>query len=454
MQWTKEENLSPRWLAERLTRHFSELVRLAAPAVMMRIGIVTIGMVDTALVGHYATKHLAWLNLANQSVIMFALVVGLGLMSSILVYAANAFGADDFEECGRVWRRSLPFAILFGVGAMIIVWPTEFWLTLLGQPEENVREGGRLIRIMALGLPGHMLFIACTMFLEGVKRTDIGFYVMIGANIVNLILDYTLIYGHFGFTEMGAAGAAWASTGVRWFMALAAMAYVWWAPSLRQFHVRNPHGQKWRDWKDQRMMGYAAAVSLAAEVLAFGALAVFAGWLGTVTLAGHGVVYQVLGIPLMIAIGIGVASSVRVGITFSRRDRWDTILAAMSGTVLNLLIAGLFAVIIYLFMEPVLGIFTDDERVIALLVPLATIVTIGMVFDSAQMVISSSLRGLRETWWPTALQAFSFGIVMLPVCYILAITLEWGMTGLMTGMLVGTAVSWVLQMWRFWWLVR
>ena len=452
--WKAEPKPTLQWLIQRLARHFGELIRLCGPAVAMRIGIMTIAMVDTALVGHYATQHLAWLNLANQSMIMFVLVVGLGLMSSIIVYAANALGVEDYRECGRVWRRSLPLAAVFSVIAVLFVWPTDFWLSLLGQNEATIRESGKLIKILALGIPGHMLFITCTMFLEGVKRTDVGFYVILAANFVNLALDYVLIYGHLGFPEMGAEGSAWASTGVRWFMALSALAYVWFSPSLARYELRTPHGQRWSDWKDQRSMGYASAVSVAAEILAFSGLAVFAGWLGTVELASHGVMFQVIGVPLMIAIGIGVGGSVRTGITYSRRDRWDSILATVSATLLCLMVCTLFAVVIYFYVEPALTIFTNDDAIIALLVPLTVIFTFGMVFDGAQMVISMSLRGFKETWWPTALQAFSFCFVMLPACYLLSFGAGWGMKGLMAGTAIGVTVAWILQMARFFWLVR
>lgn len=449
-----ETTINPVWLRERLKRHFSELARLAVPAVAMRIGIFGLAMVDTAMVGHYATEHLAWLNLANQSVIMFALVVGLGLLGGITVYTANAIGEDNPREAGRVWRRNMPFTFLVGIVLMLAVWPAETWLTLLGQPADKALEGGRLIQILALGIPAHMLFVCSTMFLEGVKRAEVGFYIMLGANLVNVALNYMLIFGHYGMPEMGAAGSAWASTGVRIFMAIGAVSYVWFAPSVRGYGLRKPHGQKWMDWRDQRHMGYASAVSLAAEVLAFGALAIFAGWIGTVPLAAHGVVFQVVGIPLMMSIGIGVASSVRVGIAYSRKDRADTALAGLAGILLNFLMTGVFAVCIYFYIEPLLAIFTDDQRILALLVPPVVVYSIGMMFDASQMVMSMILRGYRETWWPTALQGFSFVLVMLPACYIFAFPLDHGWRGLMEGLVVGVIVSWLLQVGRFIHLAR
>jgi len=274
--------------------------------------------------------------------------------------------------------------------------------------EERAREAGKLIQILAIGLPANLLFVNCSMFLEGVKRAEIGFYLMFAANIVNVGLNYALIYGHIGLPELGAAGSAWASTGVRIFLALSAVAFVWFAPSIQKFGVRSPVKSKWRQWKDQRHIGYASAVSLAAEVMAFSAIAVFAGWLGTIPLAAHGVLYQVLGLPIMIAVGIGIATSVRVGIAFARKDRADTILAGLSGFILNAIVCISLAVIIALYPQALTQIFTSDSQIVDLLIPATLVFTIGMVFDGSQMISAGMLRGLKETWWPTSIQTFSF----------------------------------------------
>ncbi len=437
------------WLKERIRRHVSEIVRLAAPAVMMRLGMMTLGIVDTAMVGHYATEHLAWLNLANQSIIMFTLVVGLGLVSGVLVMSAAAFGQDDYEECGRVWRRSLPYALFAGVIMTAICYPAEYWLSILGLSEEKAVESGSLIRILSYGLIPHLLFACCIMFMEGIKRPDVGFKLMIGANIVNVIVNYALIFGNWGMPEMGAEGAAWSSTAVRWFMALSSIAYVWYAPSLKIYKVRLPFTDSWRSWSEQRQIGYASAVSLAAEVSAFSALAIFAGWIGTVSLAAHGIIHQMLSFPFMIAIGVGVASSVRVGIAFSRKDRLDVRIGGWTGVVIGLVMLFLFAVIIFLWGEKVIFIFTADHAVFMALLPLILLMVITMIFDGLQMVLSITIRGMREKWWPTAIQAFSYIGVMIPTCYYMAIEKELGLWGLMLGTLIGSIVSTSLQAWFF-----
>lgn len=444
----------PSWFKARLKRHIHELFRLALPAVLMRLGILSIAMIDVAMVGHYATEHLAWLNLANTSVIMFSIIVTLGLLTGILINTSNAFGEGDKKECGRVWRRSLPLTGIIGVILVMVLIPTPYYFLLLGQTPHVAHASGEIVQILALGLPAHALFIACSMFLEGIKRAEVGFWVMFVANIVNAFFDYGLIYGAFGMPELGAFGAAWTSTIVRIVMGLGMLGYIWFSPSTQAYGVREPHGQRWREWADQRRMGYATAISLAAEAIAFAALSIFAGWISTEALAGHGVVYQVLGLPIAIAIGVGVAASVRTGIANGRGDHRDTILASMTGMLLTLVISIILAAIILTWRGQIIGIFTGDQIVINLLGPLTIIFTLGMIFDAFQMTLSSILRGLKETWWPTFLQTATFIGVMLPACYVLAFTLERGFRGLLEGTAFAVLVSSLLLIIRYVWLIR
>lgn len=462
--WAQQETHDKAWIIERFKRQFSELVRLAVPTMGMRIGMLSLGLVDMAMVGHYATDHLAWLNLANQSVIMFTNVVSLGLLMGIMVYTSNAFGSKNYQECGRIWRRNLPFTGLIGLIVLLISIPAPAILLALDQAPDVALESGKIIQILGFGMPGQILFISCFMFLEGVKRPDVGLKVMIIANIVNICLNYMLIYGVEASStlgqiigsvpELGAEGSAWTTGTVRWVMGLSIAGYIWFSPSIRKFGVRDPHGQTWADWSDQRQLGYASGVSLAAEVAAFSGLAIFAGWLGTLPVAAYGVANQVNGLPLMIAIGIGGAGSVRVGIAFARRDRLDTVLAAISSIILTIIIVGGLALAILAIPTDLIAIFTNDPAIFDMLLPLTLLFVGTMFFDSMQMLVSNFLRGLKETWIPTMIQAFSFICIMLPASYYFAFTVDMGVAGLFLGTLIGVFVSLVVQLLRFHQLTR
>ncbi len=452
--WQVEEKQDRAWVHTRVKRHFSELVRLSGPAAMARVGVFSLGMVDTAMVGHYATSHLAWLNLANQSIIMFTLVIGIGFLLGALVYVAEAFGRGDPLECGRVWRRSLPMTFAMGLVIILTCLPAESLLLMTGQTPEKAEMAGDLILILSLGLPAHMLFFIGSMFLDGIKRPSISFFLMIGANVINVSLNYALIFGHFGMPEMGAEGSAWASTAIRWFIAISITGYILFAPSTQKYGARLPHGQRWADWAGQRKMGYASATALAAEVAAFSGLVIFAGWLGTEPLAAYGIINQISGVPLMASIGIGIATAVRVGIAYGRRDRFDTALAGWMGLVVGSIVMTITSILLVAFGEEFTSVFSSDESVIIIIIPLLVVIAISMVFDAFQMIMSNVLRGLKESWWPTGIQSFVYLGTMIPICYYLAFTVEMGLLGLIWGTLIASFLSFALLTLRFMWLVR
>lgn len=445
----QEENKTATWLKARLKRHLSEMTRLALPVMATRLGIMGLGLIDTAVVGNYATNHLAWLNMANQTVIMVIFVGALGLLMGVQVEVAKAFGAGQKELCGQVWRRTMPLTCGISLAVILLCYPADIWLGLLGIEGQMNKEATSLIRIMVYGLPFHMFFAQSTMFLEAIGRARVSVWVMVIANIVNLVADIILVYGVFISDPLGAEGAAWASTIVRLTMASVIMGYIWFAPSMKPYGARQKVTQKWRSWSTQRRIGYASSISLIAEVAAFSALVIFAGWISNVTVAAHGVTYSILGVPLMLCVGIGVATSVRVGIAYGRSDMDDARLAGYIGLLFGLFVTGLLGALTLVFTTSVTQLFTDDVRVINMMVPVALIFVAGMIVDGLQMIASGALRGLGETWWPTGLQIFAFNGVMLPACYYFGIVENLGFKGLMMGMAAGCFTSLLVLVVRF-----
>lgn len=454
IDWKENTDVGPGWLRERISRHLGELFRLAMPAIMTRIGMYFLNMVDVAMVGNYSTDHLAWISLATQTLIMFFQVLGIGLFSAVLVFTASAFGAENYRECGRIWRRNIPYALWTAGVLMVICWPAETYFILLGQDPIVAFEASQLARIMVLGLPGFLLFFVSTMYLEGLGRPTIGFLVMIVANLVNVFLNWLLIYGNLGFPEMGAEGSAWTTTTVRWVMGLGMAGYIWLAPSMQAFSVRLPHGQRWSDWRDQRRLGNANAVGYSVEMAAFASLAIYAGWLGTLEIAAYGIIQQLGGIPLMASIGVGAAVSVRIGIAAGRKDRADTLLAGWTGFGLCLAMMVFGAGIILLLTNQLLDLFTEDMNIVALVAPLMILVLISMTVDALQMLMSSVLRGLKDAWWPTIAQSSLWFFVMIPLSWYLAIPYGMGVAGLIAGTLTACALSVIVQILRFVWLMR
>lgn len=450
----EERDQESGWLRPRLRRHLAELLRLSAPAMASRLLILGLGFVDTVMVGRYATRELAWLSLANRSVIAFLLVVSIGLLMGVIVKTAGAYGKGELEAAGRVWRRSMPYALGIGLVMLALALPGPFWMRLLAKDPVIARQSAELVLVLAAGLPAHLLFFCSTAFLEGIRRPIVPMMVLLLANLFNVLLNYALVFGKLGAPELGAMGSAIATSSIRWALAVLAVGYIWFAPSMQAFGIRRPHGERWADWRHQRTIGYASAVSIGAEVLAFSALFVIAEKLGALVLAGQEIVLNVMTIPFMVAVGIGSATAVRVGIAHGRGDRADSALAGWTGLGTAMLLMAIAAFFIAMGPDFLFALHSRDEALAAITIPAIIFIAYVTVFDGGQAVISMGLRGLGETWWPTAIQAFSYLVVMLPLSWYLGLVLGRGLLGLMEATLVASIVSVLGQSLRFHLLTR
>jgi MATE family multidrug resistance protein len=444
-----ETNLEP--LGACLKRHAAELVRLAGPSIVARAGVLIMALVDTIMVGRFSTRELAFLGIGLAPVVPLLLAM-MGMVMGTLVASASAFGSERFSDCGAAWRRSLPLAIGMGICGAAICGVGTPLLRGLGQSAELAGGGGPVLQAVGLGLPAALVFLTTIFFLEGIKRPIPGMLMMIAANVLNVFLNWLLIYGNWGFPVLGALGSAWATTFVRFFLAAGIVIYVWSMSGHARFGVRTRAVGGWRAWTRQRQIGYAAGASIGVEAVAFGAINIFAGWLGPVPLAGYSIAINLLAMVFMVAIGLGSATAVRVGIAHGRGDYRDLAIAGWTGLAVNTIAMAAFGALFAVFSRAIVGAYSTDPAVIALTSPVVAFCAWVLVADGGQGVMANALRGRGETWFPSALHVFSYIVVMIPISWLLAFSAERAVMGLFEGVLIASIVSFGLLAGRFFWL--
>ncbi len=429
------------------------LVRLALPVIVARAGLMTMVTVDTLVVGQYGTQDLAYLGLAGaiQGALMGAMV---GLLLGTIVLTAQTVGAGREEEAGAVFHRSLPYAVLVGIAGMVFCFFGEPLFRLLGQAPDLAAGAGGVMTVYGFGMVGGALFITASFFLEGLKRPMAGVIATIIANIVNAFLDWVLVFGKFGFPEMGAEGSAWATTIIRWAMGLGLIAYIWWLPEAERFGIRRRTRKLWSSGREQRRLGYAAGLSNGMEAGAFSALTVFAGWLGPLAIGAYTIGLNLLALPFMAALGFAAATAVQVGSAYGAGDRLATARAGWMGLAVNSVVLGLVGIGFWLFPVTIAHGFTQDPALIALTVPAVAFSAYILVADGGQVVMAQALRGRSDAWVPTALHFVSYFAVMMPVSYALAFWADRGVMGLFGGIFIASLVSVSVLSARFWWLNR
>ena len=441
------------WLATRLRRHVSELLRLSVPIIVSRSGLVILITVDTIMVGHFSATELAYQSI-GMALTLPVLLISMGMILGTIVLSANNFGTGAFKECGAVWRRAVPYASVLGFLALCFCLFGPLWLALSGQSEELAAGGGNVMRVLGWGLPAHLVFLATAFFLDGIRRPKPAMVLMIVANVLNAGLNWAFIQGEAGFPAGGAEGAAWATTIARWFMAIGGVVYVWTMDDHEKFGVRTKPAGGWKTWARLRVLGYGTGIAIVVETISFGILNVFAGWLGPDALGAYSITLNLLSIVFMIAIGVGSASAVRVGIAYGRHDFRDLALAGWSGLGVNTLAMMAAGTVFILYPDWLGGLYTTDENVLAVVVPPIRLCGIVMLADGGQAVMANVLRGRQDVWVPSGMQTVSFFIIMIPVAWFLAFVAGHGVLGLFEAILIGAVVSLTLLSIRFVYLTR
>lgn len=451
--FSEREEREERVFKLKILRCFRETLKLAVPVVIARIGSVGMNLVDTIMVGRYGTQDLAYQSLAN-TVAVLLLVIGAGLVQGTIVMTANAFGRNQYRECGAVLRRSIPYSVSIGLVLMIICLPSEFLMHLLGQPEDVAEGSARVLSVYALGIPFAMLFTVMSSFLEGTKRPLPGMMMILIANVINVYLNWALVYGHHGFPEMGAVGSAISTTVIRLILAVGIFIVVFCIDENDTFGVWEKPPADALESRKLREIGYGAAVTMGIEEGSFSTINIMVGWLGALALGTFTIVLNITNIVFMMATGIGTASSVLVGIARGRKSVTDMRIAGWMGLLMNLLMMAACSLVMFLFPKEVASIYTIDPELIAMCAPMIMVCSLMCIVDGSQVIMVNVLRGAVDILVPTIGQGIAFLGLMIPMVWVFSFKMGMGVMGTAYAMITASTFAAIFLIYRFYSLCR
>jgi MATE family multidrug resistance protein len=325
-------------------------------------------------------------------------------------------------------------------------------LALIGQDPALVEGGARVALWLAPGALFQLLYVGASFYLEGTGRTKPGLVAMAAANVLNIGLNWLLIGGRLGFPEMGAEGAAFATTLARAAMAVGLIVWMLRLPEFdglraRALRLSGPGG--WAAGAEMRRIGYAGGAAFFFEAVAFGALAQAAGLLGAQALAAYTILQNVESTVFMIALGLSVATAVRVGQAVGSGDRAEARLIGLAGLVAAMGLIAAIGLVLLVFARQVTGFYTADASLLARATPLFAVVAVVMVFDAGQVLLGQANRALGDGWPTTMAFLAAFWGVMIPAGLGLAFLTPLAETGLFVGTGLGCAAALVLLGRRF-----
>lgn len=439
--------------AASLADHVGRTLRLAGPVMLGRAGVLLMSVVDTAMCGWAGAETLAAFGVSVAPQITM-LVIGIGVLIGTVVLTAQADGAGRRLDCGRAWLAGLTVAIGLGLIFALVLTRSDLVFDLMA-PEPSLRPAVEPALVaFAWGMPAIMMFVATTLFLEGIGRSLPGMVVTLSANLLNAALNWVLIFGHGGLEPLGAEGANLATSITRWAMMLVIAGYV-----LR-FRDGPAYGigpgraggaaVSFRRmlWRTVRL-GVPLSAATVFESTAFMMLSVYAARMGAAQIAAYQIMMNLLAMVFMLGIGVSTATGVRVGNAVGRGDPEGVRTAGWVGIGLISAVLVVLAPTAWLFGGAIVAPFTDDPAVVGLALAMLPVMALAMLFDSLQTVANGALRGTGDVMVPAGVFLVAFWGVTVPVAWSLGRGLDWGPVGLSWGIVAGVAVASLLLMARF-----
>lgn len=428
--------------------YVTDLLRLAGPVALARLGIIGMGLVDVVVVGQLAPDELPHQALGWAPTGVF-LVAAIGLLQGVQVLAARSLGQKNPYGAGMAFRRGLIIALVAGVLSAGLMWfGGERMFLAFGISAELAAPSARVMNIFALSIPLHLLYIAATYFLEAIKKPAASTIIMWVANAVNLALNLWWVPEH------GAIGSAWATVGARVFLAGAILAWIFMLKEARYYGVRGNLGADGPTYRALFGVGIAAAVSQAVEAGAFSAMTVIAGRLGADEVAAYQILLNILALVFMVAMGLAAATAVLTSEAIGRKAPADAVRAGWTGLSLNTIAMVVAAVAILVFAAPIGRAYTADAELAVLIASLMWAAALVLTPDGGQVVMASALRARGDNWFPTFSHIFAYAIVMPVLGYWLAERMGMGVAGLLFAIFWASVASVAVLIARWWFLAR
>ena len=429
--------------------HYAAHLKLALPVMFSQMGHLIVQLTDSLMLGHYDTTALA-ASAFGQSVFVIGLVFGVGFTLAMTPLVGAARGANDVGAAAQWFSHGLAVNVAVALLITFVLLALYPWLDAFGQTPEVTATARPYYLLLTASLLPVMVFQTFRQFTEGLGNTRLAALITVLEVLLNLGLNYLLIFGHGGFPRLGIVGAGVATLLVRLVLAgTFALCFI----RLRLFA---PYRATLRRtlWDGAAIrhylrLGLPLGGQFVLEVGAFAAGAVMMGWLGKLELAAHQVALGLASLTFMGASGIASAATIRVSYYLGAGERRAMRAAGLAAMHIVLVYMGFTALVFVALRHWLPTLFTTDPAVVSIAATLLLVAAVFQLFDGLQVVLLSALRAMTDALLPTVLAFSAYLLVALPTSYGLAFRLGWREVGIWMGYVVGLATAAVLFFLRF-----
>lgn len=423
---------------------------LAIPIIIGEVAQISLGLIDSAMVGAVSYKQLAAAALV-MSVINIPFVFGIGITISVSQMVSMAHGRRDSMQVSHYLFNGFWLSAIAAIAIALGLEAGKNILFHLDQDPDVARLAVPYLQIMGWGIIPMILFLSLKQFTDGLEYTKTAMVLSLGAIPLNAFLNYLLIYGNWGFPRLELFGAGLGTLITRIILFVVLAMVILFHPVFNRYIIIGKRAWKFRLTTIRELLhiGVPSGFQIAMEAGAFAVSGILIGTLGAIALASHQIALSLASFTFMISMGLSQAGSIRTSNAFGRKD-WPLIGAIGKSTLIMALIYGtLCALIFIVFKNQLPFIFNKNHEVVALASLLMLFAALFQISDSTQAISAGLLRGIKDVKVPTYFIAIAYWIVGLPAGYFLTFNLKMGAAGIWTGFIIGLTFSAVFLTLRF-----
>jgi len=435
-----------------LRREFVPTLRLALPLVFAELGWMSMGIVDTIMVGRLPDSAIAiGATGLGETLYNMLAIFAAGLLLGMDTFVAQAFGREDLQDARHTLVNGLFLALLIAPVLMLLVlsWPP--LMRVLKISPELVDPMTPFLRALNWGSLPLLIYFALRRYLQAVDVAHPIMFALISANLVNVIGNWALIYGHLGFPAMGITGSAWSTCFARIYLVVVLLIILLWVESQRKHQGwKGVAHLDFRRMIELLRLGIPAASQILFEIGAFAVATTMCARLGPMPLSGHEIALSCASFTFMVPLGISSAAAVRVGQELGRGDPLAARRAGWSAILLGAAFMTTAALVFVSFSKMLARIFSPDPDVIRVGSTLLLVAAAFQLFDGLQIVTTGAMRGTGDTRTPMLANLGAYWFIGLPLAFVLGFKLGWGALGVWLGLCLGLIMigSGLLLIWH------
>ena len=445
------------------TKEFRYNLRLASPVILGMLGHTFVSFIDNVMVGQLGAAELAAVSLGN-SFIFIAMSLGIGFSTAITPLVAEADSEKNFGKGKSVFKHGFFLCTVLGIILFLLLLLAKPLMAVMDQPEEVVDLAIPYLDLVAFSLVPLIVFQAFKQFSDGLSLTKYPMYATLLANVLNVAINYVLIFGKFGFPQLGIVGAAVGTLVSRFVM----LFFLWWLLAKRDKSSNYVTNIKFFKLSSQPLkklinLGLPSAMQMFFEVAIFTVAIWLSGILGKNVQAANQIALNLASMTFMVAMGLSVASMIRVGNQKGLKDFVNLRRIAESIFFVGTIFAVVFALFFVVFHKylPHLYVNLDDvtelkdiNEVIEIASTLLLAAAVFQISDSLQVIVLGALRGLQDVKIPTLITFIAYWLIGFPISYFLGKEDAYGSLGIWIGLLAGLTSAAILLYIRFHYLTK